>query len=150
MGGVVSGTTVPAAISALLATWTPVPGVTVIDGEPYESPPDVFLCVAWDRSGQPSIVRAANSYTSMAATQNDESFDVSCLLSLWDGDKTPPQMREAIFALFSALDAAVTADHTLGGVVLLSRIADYEFTPARRIEGSAAEIRFTVTNHAWS
>lgn len=140
-----SGTGVNAALTALLAAFTPaVPaGWDVIDSQPKD-PKRRFLAVGWDASDQPSVVVPQRTLQNATGTRVQEAVEVSNLLSLWSGRQVTADARAEVFSVLDSLDAALAANRRLGGAALVAQISNYEFTPARHPEGVMAQIRFTV------
>lgn len=139
-----SGSTIHAALSALVSVWrTAAPiGVIVIDGPAYD-PPANFLAVGWDRSDAASVTSTAVPSV-LSGLQAAETFDVSSLLSFsFDADEVTT-VRGLVFAAFDAFAAALAADQDLGGAVWTARISDYEMTPILTEVGSVMDLRFTT------
>ncbi len=143
-----SGSTIPVVLAGLVSLFktASLGDVAVIDGPAYD-PPNNFLSVGWDRSGQPAVV-ATNDLQDYGATTGLETYQVSSLLSFSYDDDEVTVVRERMFAAFEALSAAVAADPQLGGAAMLVRITSYDLTPILLEVGAVADLRFTVTVQA--
>jgi hypothetical protein len=140
----VSGSTIPAALAALVAAFTNAApaGCDVVYGFPYDV--DTFwMAVGWDRTDQPAVVATVTDLTA-GGRRGLEQFDVSCLLSLAHGDQDPATVVGEVFAAYEVFAAAVVTNPTLSGAVMRAWPADYDLTPNATETGDSAELRFTV------
>lgn len=144
-----SGSSVHAALTALQTVYTAVApdGWSVLARRPMD-PRRRFLAVGWDNSDQPAV-HVARSIVNAAGTQNSESVDVSNVLSVWAGNEVGAEVEAEAFAAFDTFDAALAADLSLGGVVMIATVSTFEYSPMSAAEGQLAQIRFTVHVEAW-
>lgn len=145
-----SGSSVPAVLTALTSLFTTAApsGVTVSDGPIYD-PPGNFLAVGWDMTDTADGVTGQSSPADAGLAQNDELYDVNCVLSFHEGSSDPTTARAELFTAYNALDTALAGDHTLGGACMFAQIATYRLEQGVAETGSTAFLRFTVRVHAW-
>lgn len=138
-----SGSTIPAVLPALKNTFKAAAATLYVVVGPVYDPPADFLAVGWDRSDQPGV-SAVVELADYAQSQDLETYDVSCLLSFsYDSDEVETVL-EQLFVVLESLIAALRADHTLGGRVLLAKVVDYDWTPHLTEVGTLADIRFST------
>jgi hypothetical protein len=144
----VSGSTIPAALAALTTTLTAALPTTlqITDGPVYDAQV-AHLAIGWEDDNTPAVV-AVRDPADAAAARNREEYEIACLLSNHTGT-TPRLAREALFAQFELIDAAIHADMNLGGAVSRAWVSAYELVPALTEGGATASLRFTVTALAW-
>ena len=114
--------TVPAAITALLAAFTAaLPGVEVRDGPQVpDTSADEAVYVGWD--GDPSY--SSDAWTSQETPEglgpqtNRETFTVHCSVMVLNHDEDLAAARARALALRAAAGAAVMADPSLGRAVM--------------------------------
>lgn len=139
--------TVNAAITALIAAFTSVTpaGWQVIDSGPPVDPQKSFLCIGYDHSGAAAInVTCGESHA--RAMRDRESYDISNLLSLWQGseDTDAAAVRAELLTAFNTFRDAIRADRTLGHVVTDAVVTDYDIDQDVSPLGDVANLRFTV------
>jgi hypothetical protein len=143
----VSGSTIPAALAALVTTLdAALPTVQITDGPSYDATVN-YLTVGWEDENTPAV-QAVRDPADAGQSRNREEYEVACLLSQHTGT-TVRLAREAVFAQFDLIDAALHADKTLGGVVARAWVSAYDLLPALTEGGATASLRFTVTVLAW-
>jgi hypothetical protein len=144
--------TVPACLDVLVAAaGRALPGVQVVDGQPYEDIDDDLVMIGF--TGEPGEVAVAvNRSQQQAATAPDrESYDVTCLAAAWGGDgENPAPVRNRAYGFVNALAAELASDPTLGGVVGRSRISTDAFAQAQTTKGATAVVRFVVHIEAFT
>jgi hypothetical protein len=144
----VSGSTVPAALDALVATFTTaLPGLQVTDGPDYD-PRNAFLAVGWHSNDEPAVT-LAQSIADAGRSRDREDYDVSCLLSWHVGNAGVSSARTELFQAFETVCSAVAADGTLGGSVHRARMSEHAYFPLIDEGGVTVSIRFTVNVVAW-
>jgi len=146
----VSGSSVPDALTALVNLWTGAApaGLTVSDGPVYD-PKGNYLAVGWNGTDTADGVDGQSGFQDAGFAQNNEIYDVHCLLSFHEGSSSPVAARSELFDAFNALDAALAADHTLGGLVLMAQVGAYRLEQSGHEDGSTAFLRFAVRVQAW-
>jgi len=144
--------TVPGVAAALVtAIGNALPGVQVINGQPLNNAEPDFVAVGWDEQN-PAII--LDPYIGANAVQRragrEESFDIACHAVSWRGGAEDAQVvLERCFELFNAVQAALLADHTLGGAARQAEVSSAAFTPAQTNKGPIGSLRFTVHVDAW-
>lgn len=143
-----SGSTIPATVSALVTLFTAtLPSVQVTDGPDYDARVN-FLAVAWDSEDTPAIV-ANREIADARRARDQEEYEITCLLSIHDSVKSVALVRADLFTQLEALMSALDADQTLGHVVTRAWITQYAYVPSRGESGATVSVRFTVTVLAW-
>lgn len=146
-----SGSTIPAALTALVTTFRTVTPTTcdVFRGRARDPQKPRFLCVGFDESGQ-APVTGARDLADYGGSQDQEAYDVSNLLTCWAGNETPDQLEADTLNLFDVFAAAVDADRSLDQAVAQARVTQFDYQPAvKRDEGVLVQVRFTVNIVAW-
>lgn len=143
--------TVPACLDALVAAAKrALPGVQVVDGQPYDDIDDNLVMIAF--TGDPGDQAVTVNRSQAVTTAPDrESYDVTCLAAAWGGHETDPvPVRNTAYSFVNAIAAELAADTTLGGVVGRSRISTDAFAQAQTERGACAVVRFVVHVEAFT
>lgn len=135
--------TIPAALDALVAAFTAIGDVQVIDGRPLSIDED-YLAVGFASDPEQAAVTVSDEPSDAGLSQTAESYDVACVASAWDGDSVLKVARDRVFEIFDAAVAAVSADHTLSGAVMRARLSSDGLIQDVAVEGVLAVIPFTV------
>lgn len=143
-------TTVPDALTALVAAFRTVPGIDVTDGPPVSSVGQDFVAVGFTGDPSEDAVTFRFDEADAALGRAGESYDVACVLSSTRGDSTFAAVRPIVFGLFAQLRAAVAADRKLGGAVSLARVSGGSVIHDVAGKGAVVSIPFTVHVQAWS
>lgn len=145
-----SGSSVPAVTAALVDLWTGVAptGLSVSDG-PIIDPPGNFLAVGWDMTDSADGVAGQSSPADVGLAQNNEIYDVHCVLSFHEGSSDAATARTELFAAFQLLDQALSGDPKLGGACMFAQIGTYRLEQGVAETGATAFLRFTVHVRAW-
>jgi hypothetical protein len=126
-------------------------GVHVQDGPPTANVGGLPRVLVIGGEWQPSdVARAGANGTqepSMGNASRNETITVACSAYSQSGDPDMAGRRTETFAVTAALENAVVADRTLGGLVLGdARVASVdEYRPLQNERGSAAVVNFTIT-----
>lgn len=137
--------TVPAVITALVNTISgAMTGVQVINGQPLNNLQPDFVAVGWDEQS-PAIIFDPYIGDVVRRRGRNESYDVICQIVSWRGGANQEQTVLArCFELYNDVQAALLADHTLGGAATTAEVSAAAFTPAQTDKGPIGSIRFTV------
>lgn len=139
--------TIPAAISGLLATLRPSPGLTgviVYDGPPMTAEQSDWVAVGFDPIDLTTSVDASQVPASLGNRAREESYQIACSLASWSGDEDMAARRARALDLFAAVEAALRTDITLGGAVRTAQIASYSLTQEQTTQGASVGVRFRV------
>lgn len=137
-------------LAALLAVFAAAVGtsVPVYDGLPATAEADLAFVLVGD-DGDATSDNPAAAVTQTRAERNiagaySEAGDITCAVICQTGDDDLPGLRTSSRALMFAIETAVRADPTLGGVAVRSRIDDVTLWQVRNANGSAVRRVFTV------
>jgi hypothetical protein len=112
-----TGTTIDAVIDALLALIAGLPEcaapVFVSDGYPISEPNTI---VTVGGTVEP-VVEGDHSWAEIGHLAREEDYLVQVVISAYDGGFVQKTARDQAFTIFRAIDAALVADPTLGGLV---------------------------------
>lgn len=137
-------TTVPAALTALVATAEEaLPGVKVGDGPWLQRPdnPDIVAIGLED----PDTARAVEFTADIAGLASEqETYTVMCLASSWTGDTDMAARRARTDEMVETIRAALKAEPTLGGVVMRARLATLSLDQFQAGNGCEAIALFAV------
>lgn len=118
-------------------------GWEVLGRRPFDPTSMKFLAVGWSGSEfTPSIQVPQRQPSNAFGDQQQETVNVLCLLSAWDGSTDPEQ---ELFDAFDAFDAALNADLRVGGTAMTARISTFDYTPVKVAEGHGGQLQFIVT-----
>lgn len=142
-----STSSIPEAIDGIIATLKAsqgLRGVDIIDGAPTTNTPKDFIAVAYAEDGG-EVVSGVQTILAMGNLLRDESFDVVCRVSAWNGGTDMKKVRDRAFELFAAVETALNSATTLGGAVTFAQIAPVGFAQYQTDQGAVADIDFTVS-----
>lgn len=111
----------PALLTGLVQfSSTALPNVTVHDGYGATDDPGDFLMIGVDDPNSPNFATSATSAQAVATMgarrSRDELGDVTCVALSWIGDNDQQAARDTVFGITAALENALRADVTVGGV----------------------------------
>lgn len=137
---------VPDVVAALVALWQGnLPGVTVYDGPSVSAAySDVMLTVGFTDADDLTGATASTANEGLCQGRDAESIAVLCQVIARGGSTAIPTRRAAAFAAVDAAGQALDADHTLGGLVMRTRIDDLRLEQAQAEGGALALVSFTV------
>lgn len=144
--------TVPAALPALAAAlhaWPPLAGVQVSDGPPSEES-DALEAIAVGYNPEEDIYAADVNTTPQLGARAEEAYPVECSLGVLNGDMDLQAARDRAFGLLDAVADLLTANKTLGGVVMSAVLTGYRLRQSRTDAGMLARINFTVSVRAFT
>lgn len=156
--------TVPAAISGLVAafsTWPDLTGVPVHDGPVVSESKALegivvgFTGERMSRTGAyPEQESPAADYVAavdaLTVTSQQERYSVRSVLAVLNGSKDIAAARQRAYDLLSFCGAAVAADKTLGGAVAMASMGTHQMTPEQAQRGALVTIVFSVDMQAWT
>lgn len=120
------GTAVPDAIDALYETLKAgLKPATVIDGP---ATPNVSGDAVWvGITPEDPTTDAPRATAGLRVSR--EQFEILCLARSWSGSADVAKQRRRAYALVKQASTVLDADKTLGGVVLMARLAGSLYTP---------------------
>ncbi len=137
----------PALLDALLAAFrahSGLRGVRVWDGPALPSSEQDTLSVggAGTERDDPEVTSA---FTNAGLGQRSESVDVAIQIVSWTGDTDMRPRRERVYAILTAVNAALGVDRALGGLVARVRLGDSVTLAQNQTEsGAEAVLEFTI------
>lgn len=143
-----SATSVPGALSALVSLCEAAPGlggdgIQIIDGQPGEAMDPDIVVVGW------SPVRPTTEITqtrqNMAATRDQETYDVPVLFSSERGDPDMRLVRGHVQEMVDAFNTELARDRRLGGACIMAQISQVTWEQAQIEGGVAATAEAIVT-----
>lgn len=145
-----STTSYPAVIDALLERLGQAPalaGVQILDGQPTRNitvDPDVIVVGFSTERPDMEVTQSRNN---LAATRDQETYDLVCLVSAWRGDPGIKPVRDRCAELIDAINGVLIADRRLGGACLHTQLSVVNFASAQTDTGPSctAEVLITVT-----
>lgn len=145
-----STTSIPRVIDALLDLFRAAPGlgadgVQVIDGQPaVEMDPDLIVV---GYSPVRPTTEITQSRQNLAATRDQEQYDLVCLASSERGDPDMRTVRNRVAELVDAMNTALLADRRLGGACLHAQMTVATWEQAQTDSGPAvtAEVLISIT-----
>lgn len=143
-------TRVPAVVDALIAAFTEaLPNAQVVDGPrtAQELADDVVIVGQFSDAGS---VRSTQVRQQGLGSRPQETFTVQCVLSSWSGTPGMRARRVRAGEMLAAVDTALRADMTLGGVADNVTLGEnIEWLQDQTNSGPVCEVAFEVTGRAW-
>lgn len=146
---------VPAALSALLAAFRAAPalsGTDVRDGPLVTGSPALeTVLVGW--YGQMSDLLAVDGTVAMeglGGIPDREQFAIRCAAMVMDGQGDMTAARARAYVLAAACGAAVAADRKLAGTVMRAVYGTQSLRQEQRPDGAVATVEFTVECDAYT
>lgn len=136
-------------VDALRITWTALPameGVTIYDGPPAtEDDPRLVLLIGDDGNPESDAETTyEQSWVDMACTRREETGEILCAVIVQTGDTSFDAPRSRAKSIVAALQAALVADMTLGGVVYSATFDRGSARPLQNESGAAVVQPFTI------
>jgi len=147
------GSTLPAAIDALVATFTAMnlADVSVTDGPALTDVDTIgLLTVGYSAEGSDLAASAQTASEGLGGGRNRESYDVYCSASVLTGDEDQKVTRDKALSMYSSACEAVHADPTLGGVVMRATPGDFTLHQSATTRGRATTVQFAVSVDAYT
>lgn len=145
---------VPAVLDALVALWggTPQLAGMVRDGPiPVDSADlDVLSVGHDDDDDQGTSTSGAILPEGMGSRPDREQFTVTCLIAVANGAGDIRAARARAFELLSHASEALTADRTLGGIVMRAHLQTMSLRQQQTSGGAQARLEFTVACDAYT
>lgn len=148
--------TVPAAMTALLAAFRAAPGLAgtdVRDGPVVTaSAASEVVIVGWyGQMTDELAVEGALAMEGLAAEPDREQYVIRCAILAGSGDGNMTAARTRAYELAAACGAAVAADRTLGGAVMSAYVTSQSLRQEQRQSGGAvATVEFGVGCDAYT
>lgn len=134
------------------------PDVFVTDG--FKTTDDAtqdMLMIGVDDGQSPSAATSGNSSQSMATAgiprSRDQNGSINCWALSWNGNATPKDARDAVYAIQAAVEAILRADPSMGlaqpnGQVFVIQIGDETLQQDQDENGATALLTFTINFQA--
>jgi hypothetical protein len=143
----------PAAMDALVATFTAWPGlaeVTVRDG-PSTSQAPLQEVVSVGYTGEDGTDAESTLLTEgMGGAVDREQFTIRCAAAVLVGGDGVAGARGRAYELLAEAGAAIAADRRLGGSVMRAMISSHSLTMDQTPKGAQAVVMFEVSCDAYS
>lgn len=148
----------PAVVEALVTAFkasSDLDGVTIYDGANVTASPALevvavgFSPERMSRTGTypeppgPEI-ESTFDFAGLSVLPQKETLSLVSTIAVRNGSGDQVAARARAYAILNACGAVVAADKTLGGVVMLARIASHNLTLDQETRGADATISFTV------
>lgn len=141
-----TSSSIPAVLDALFQRWSlALPDAQVTDGQPLDMDGDDVICVGF--TGTPNEVSVTSTRTRehMSADPDREQYDVVNMVSSWRGrEPNAKVVRDALYALIDAMNDALVADQTLGGLVMRAQLATANLAQWQTNDGATTVAEVTV------
>lgn len=144
-----STSVIPAAIDGLLsilASATGLSGVQVVDGQPTTNTAKDVVCVGYTDEGQ--AVSFEQAPKALGNLRRDESFEITCMVSAWNGNTIAKTVRDRAFDLFAACETAIRDGATLNGSVIFAEVRSGSVSQYQTDQGAVCDVQFTVAGYA--
>lgn len=144
---------VPAVLDALVSIWSAAPGLgdIVQDGPiPLQGAGTEVLTVGYDGGQEGISVDGALEFASLCPEPQREAFTVVCLIAVLNGSGDVRAARVRAYELLSAASAAVTADITLGGVVIEAGVTSQSLRQLQADNGALVKLGFSIACDAFT
>ena len=136
----------PAALDGLVAVLSAsaaLRGVQIFDGQPTTDTPKDFIAVGFSEDGP--AVSFNHSPAGLGNARRAETFDITCVVSSWNGGTNAATVRNRAFAMFSACEAAIRAGGTLNASVLFAQVVQGSVTQMQTEQGAVCDVEFSVS-----
>jgi hypothetical protein len=140
-------------MAALISTLSAAPalggvtveGVAVISGREYTEAVVIGDDGDPESENEPTFVQ---EWANMAQTKRSETGDVPCAAIATTGSSSSDAVRERAFQILAAVEAALVADKTVGGVVFAAELTEGAARTVANSAGSAVVVPFSI--HYWT
>jgi hypothetical protein len=148
----VSGTTIPAALSALTTlVASALPSWKVFRGPVYDIPKNSdFACVAFTGVPGENSLDASVVSVDAAMSGNTEAYNVACVLTAHKGTNDLDTLTTTAYGALEAVMVALEGDRNLGGAVSVAQLVNHSLIYGVGETGANATVPFTVQIQAWS
>lgn len=147
---------VPAAITALLAAFRTSTALGLA-GVPVHDGPDIAaaasleaVAVGYTPTQNQSVITGTSAPEGMGAGPDREQYTVTCTAEVLDPGGDIAAARTRAYALHAACGAAITADRTLGKVVLGATPGLGSLQQQQQANGALATVTFPVAIDAYT
>lgn len=129
-------TSIPAAIDYLVTNLSAaMPAETqVLDGPPGTDLENHGIAIGYALD-EPSVT---SQESGAGLNSSTEEYDINSMVWARSGEEQPKVVRDQLFALINALDAALKADRELGGAVVFAQLRVVDFDQTRNEDGTWA------------
>ena len=94
------------------------------------------------------VVSGYQQMVTMGNMLQDETFDVVCRVSAWNGGTDMKKVRDRAFTLFASVEKAIRASNTLSSNVLFAYIQPVNYSQYQTEQGAVADLDFSITVRA--
>lgn len=142
-------TVVPDLITALVAaTTTALPDAQVMDGDSVIETADDFVMIGVgdvDSEGRTTAATSRQEWANASYTAKDETGQILCAASSFNGDGSIPQARADTFALMLAIENLLRTNPSLGVDGLLwAHLGDFDYDQWQSTTGAAGLLIFRI------
>lgn len=143
-----TASTVPLVLAELVDRFTKrLTHVSVSDGQvlPPRDVEPLILCIGFSGDPGEPVVENTRTIAQMTTDPKRESYGITCLASSWRGNEPDAQkVRDEAYGILDEVSEELARDHTLGGLVMMSRLHTDSFSQAQTNMGAVATIRFVI------
>lgn len=142
-------TVVPALITALVsAVDAALPDADVLDGDSVIETADDFVMIGVgdiDSEGRTTAANSKQEWANANFTAKDETGQILCAASSFNGDGDIPRARRETFALMFAIEDVLRANPSLGVDGLLwAHLGDFDYDQWQSDSGAAGLLIFRI------
>lgn len=117
---------------------------------PMDATPDI-LCLGFTGIPGEPVIENVRQRQQAATSPDRETYELTCLASSYRGNETDLKVvTDSAFAIVDSVTAFLAQDHTMGGLVMRSRVMTDAVAPEQTEEGAIATIRFVIQIDAFT
>jgi hypothetical protein len=145
------GSTVPATLAALTTALQSALTVPVRNGVGVEQP-DVldYIVIGYSSPTNVLVVEGTFAVDGLAVNPDREQYRIHNAATVVRGSADILDAQAGVFTLLSAVGAALAANPTLGGAVMLANLGNYALSQVQDSSGSRAVLEFDVEIDAYT
>jgi hypothetical protein len=133
--------------AALVTAFAAALTVPVYDEDPVTNEPDPQFVVVgddWDPDSE-SASTFTQEWADLGCSSRYERGSIPCVVVASSGDTDPSAVRQQAFALLAPIEAALRADRTLGGLVMIAQLDSGAVRLAQTTQGPYVAAGFEIT-----
>lgn len=133
--------------AALVAAFAAALAAPVYDEDPVTNEADTqFVIVGddWDPDSDATST-FTQEWADLAATSRYERGSIPCVAVASSGDTDPAAVRQQAYALLAGCEAAVRADRSLGGLVMIAQLEGGATRLVQTTQGPFVSAQFDIT-----
>lgn len=134
--------TIPAVLDAIIAAWSTAPaltGVAIVDGQPVTGLEDDAIIVGYTEEET-----GVDSALADDLAGRMETYDVTCVVSVWHGDTAMAPMRTRAFEVLSAAADALATDPGVAAAAARTHVRARTVNQTQSRWGAKVDITFAV------